>query len=156
MVWNRRMPMAHEVKLERACRLCRRNRRGAAAVEFAIVGSVFVIIVFGMIEIGRVLMVQQILTNASREGARIAILDSPTPTATQVSSTVTTYLQNMGISGATVTINPTEPTTAAYGAPVTVTVQVPFSNVSWLPSFMFVRANAKVKASAVMRRETVQ
>ena len=109
-----------------------------------------------MIEIGRVLMVQQILTNASREGARIAILDSPTPTATQVSSTVTTYLQNMGISGATVTINPTEPTTAAYGAPVTVTVQVPFSNVSWLPSFMFVRANAKVKASAVMRRETVQ
>jgi Flp pilus assembly protein TadG len=109
-----------------------------------------------MIEIGRVMMVQQILTNASREGVRVAILDSPTPTATQVSNTVTTYLQSTGITGATVTINPTEPTTAAYGAQVTVTVQVPFSNVSWLPSFMFVRSNAKIKASAVMRRETVQ
>jgi Flp pilus assembly protein TadG len=156
MISNSRMPIAHEVKLERACRLCRRNRRGAVAVEFAIVASVFFLIVFGMIEIGRVLMVQQILTNASREGVRIAILDSPTPTATQVNTTVTTYLQNMGISGSTVTINPTEPTSAAYGSPVTVTVQVPFSNVSWLPSFMFVRANAKIKASAVMRRETVQ
>jgi Flp pilus assembly protein TadG len=156
MVWNLRMQMTHEVKLERACRLCRRNRRGAAAVEFALVGSVFVIIVFGMIEIGRVLMVQQILTNAAREGVRVAILDAPSSTATQVNTTVTTYLQNAGITGATITINPTNPTAATYGTAITVTVQVPFSSVSWLPSFMFVRANAKVAASAVMRRETVQ
>ena len=112
--------------------------------------------VFGMIEFGRAIMVQQVLTNAAREGARVGVLDSPTPTAGQVSTTVTTYLQNAGISGATVTTNPTEPTTAAYGAPVTVTVQIPFNKVSWLPSPMFLTATTQLKASAVMRRETVQ
>jgi Flp pilus assembly protein TadG len=109
-----------------------------------------------MIEFGRAIMVQQILTNASREGARVAVLDSTTPTASVVSSKVTTYLQNSGISGATVTITPTEPTTAAYGAAVTVSVQIPFSSVSWLPSPWFLKGATSLKASTVMRRETVQ
>jgi hypothetical protein len=143
-------------KLEKACRPCRRNRQGAAAVEFAIVAPLFFLMVFGMIEFGRAVMVQQVLTNASREGARVAVLDSQTPTASQVVSTVTTYLQNTGISGATVTINPAEPTTAGYGAPVTVTVEIPFGNVSWLPSPWFLGTNIHLKASTVMRRETVQ
>ena len=75
--------------------------------------------VFGMIEFGRAMMVKQILTNASRDGARMAILDSTTPTASLVQTTVTNYLTNAGIRGTTasnVTINPTEPTSAAYGA----------------------------------------
>lgn len=153
---SRRLRPAGEVKLERCCRTCRRKRRGAAAVEFALVAPVFFLLVFGMIEFGRAIMVQQVLTNAAREGARVGVLDSPTPTAGQVSSTVTTYLQNAGISGATVTMNPTEPTTAGYGQPVTVTVQVPFSSVTWLPSPMFLGSNTHLTASAVMRRETVQ
>ena len=156
MPWNRQLPLTRQVKLERACRPCRRNRRGAALVEFAVVVPVFFLMVFGMIEFGRAIMVQQVLTNAAREGARVAVLDSPTPTASQVGTTVTSYLQKAGISGATVTINPTEPTTAGYGAPVTVTVQIPFSSVSWLPSPMFIAANTQLRAVTVMRRETVQ
>jgi Flp pilus assembly protein TadG len=112
--------------------------------------------IFGMIEFGRAIMVQQILTNASREGARVAVLDSLTPTAGQVSTTVTTYLQNAGITGATVTITPTEPTSAGYGEPVTVRVQIPFSRVSWLPTPWFLKSTAQLKASTVMRRETVK
>jgi Flp pilus assembly protein TadG len=109
-----------------------------------------------MIEFGRAIMVQQVLTNAAREGARVGVLDSPTPTAGQVSTTVTNYLRSAGITGATVSTNPTEPTSAGYGAPVTVTVQIPFSSVSWLPSPLFLRGTTQLKASAVMRRETVQ
>ena len=73
-------------------------------------------------------------------------------------STVTTYLQNGGVptAAATVTINPNEPTTAGYGQPVTVTVQIPFSSVSWLPKPMFLGTSTKLTASTVMRRETVQ
>ncbi len=112
--------------------------------------------VFGMIEFGRMVMVQQILTNAAREGARVAVLDSQTPTASLVRDTVNNYLQNAGISGATTTINPAEPTTATYGQPVTVTVRIPFGSVSWLPSPMFISANTNLTASTVMRRETVQ
>jgi Flp pilus assembly protein TadG len=143
-------------KLERPCRTCRRNRRGAALVEFAIVAPVFFLILFGIIEFGRAIMVQEILTNASREGARLAVLDSPNPTATQVTNTVNTYLANAGITGATVTINPSEPTSAGYGQPVTVTVKIPFSSVSWLPSPVFLGKTSQLTATTVMRRETVQ
>jgi Flp pilus assembly protein TadG len=141
-------------KLEKFCRLCRRNRRGAAVVEFAIVAPVFFLLVFGMIEYGRLVMVQQILTNASREGARQAVLDGAT--STEVKSAVTTYLQNTSITGSTVTLNPTEPSTAGYGEPVTVTVTIPFSKVSWLPQPMFLSGSYTLTASTVMRRESVQ
>ncbi|MGB6041722.1 MAG: TadE family protein, partial [Pirellulales bacterium] len=55
--------------------MCRKKRRGVAAVEFALVAPLFVLMVMGMIEVGRAIMVQQVLTNASREGARRAVLD---------------------------------------------------------------------------------
>jgi Flp pilus assembly protein TadG len=150
-----------EVKLEKACRPCRRNRQGAAAVEFALVAPVFFLMIFGMIEFGRAIMVQQVLTNAAREGARVGVLDSQTPTHDQVVSTVNTYLQNAGISGATVTIDAgtahsSEPTSAGYGEPVKVMVQIPFSSVTWLPTPIFLHTTTKLNASTTMRRETVQ
>ena len=122
--------------------------------------------IFGMIEFGRAIMVKQILTNASREGARQAVLDSQTPTASTVKSNVATYLTNAVIPGSTssdVTIDAidvngahtTEPTLGAYGTPVTVTVQVPYSRVSWLPTPKFF-GSITLKAITVMRRETVQ
>jgi Flp pilus assembly protein TadG len=134
--------------------LCRINRRGAAAVEFALVAPVFFLMVFGMIEFGRMIMVQQVITNASREGARIAVLDGTT--GAEVISAVNSYLQGARLSGANVSVNPVEPSTAGYGAPVTVTVTIPFGQVSWLPSPMFIGGGTVLTASSVMRRETVQ
>ena len=107
--------------------------------------------IFGMIEFGRMIMVQQVVTNGSREGARLAVLDGTT--ANDVTNAVTTYLSGASISGATVTVNPSDPSSAGYGAPVTVTVSVPFNQVSWLPSPMFL-GGTTMSASTVMRRET--
>jgi len=140
-------------KLERPCRLYRRKRRATAAVEFAIVAPVFLLLVFGMIEYGRMVMVQQIITNASREGARTAVLDGATTSSVQ--SAVNTYLTAGSISGATVTVSPNPPSTAQYGDPVTVTVSVPFSQVSWLPSPMYL-GGTTLSSATVMRRETTQ
>jgi Flp pilus assembly protein TadG len=126
-------------------------------VEFAIVAPVFFLLVFGMIEFGRMVMVQQVITNASREGARIAVLDTNTP-ATQtaeVTTAVQNYLHGGSITGATVTVNPNPPSTAVYGAPVTVSVSIPFRQVSWLPSPIFL-GGSTLSATTVMRRETVQ
>lgn len=50
----------------------RKNQRGVYAVEFAIVGSVFFIILFAVLEVGRLFFVWNILTEASRRGARLA------------------------------------------------------------------------------------
>src|SRR6186713_1829831 len=87
---------AQMINFEKSGKHLRNKRRGAAAVEFAIVLPVFVILVFGMIEYGRMVMVQQVITNASREGARSAVLDGATTTSVQ--SAVTTYLTNAQIS----------------------------------------------------------
>jgi Flp pilus assembly protein TadG len=147
-------PASGGFKLEKVCRLCRNKRRGAAAVEFAIVAPVFFLLVFGMIEFGRMIMVQQIITNASREGARIAVLDGATTSG--VTSQVSNYLDGAGVSGATVSVDPDPPTDAGWGEPVTVDVTIPFSSVSWLPAPMFVGSDMQLSASTSMRRETVQ
>lgn len=140
-------------KLENLKQSCRKNRRGAAVVEFALVAPIFFLLIFGMIEYGRLIMVQQILTNASREGARQAVLDGSTSSGVQ--STVNTYLQNASVNGATVTVTPADLSTAAFGAPVTVEVKVTFNSVSWLPAPMFL-SGRQMTAKSVMRRESVQ
>lgn len=147
--------------LEKDCRLCRKDRRGTAAVEFAIVAPVFFLLIFGMIEFGRMVMVQQIITNASREGARVAVLDGAVRVGTEdspgVIDSVERYLEGAQIdpASATITIDPFDPSSAGYGEPVTVTVAIPFDQVSWLPSPFFL-SETDLIATAVMRRETVQ
>ncbi len=63
-----------------------------AAVEFAIVLPVLVSLLFGSIEFSLLLYNQQIITNASREGARFGILmDTPRKSAAQIRATVENY-----------------------------------------------------------------
>ena len=52
-----------------------RRRRGAVAVEFAIMAPVLLCIVLGLIELSRVYEVQNVLEIAAREGARFAAMD---------------------------------------------------------------------------------
>ncbi|MFW6170603.1 MAG: TadE/TadG family type IV pilus assembly protein, partial [Planctomycetota bacterium] len=140
-------------KLEKLCRSHRNKRRGAAAVEFAVVAPVFLLFALGMIEYGRMVMVQQVITNASREGARIAVLEGST--STDVEGAVNAYLSSGSISGASITVTPTNLDEMAFGDPVTVTVDVPFDQVSWLPSPMYLSGKT-LSATTVMRRESVQ
>ena len=53
------------------------DQKGAAAVEFAIILPLLMLLVFGIIDTGLLLYNQQIITNASREGARAGIARSP-------------------------------------------------------------------------------
>lgn len=52
----------------------RREQRGLATVEFAIVGAVFFIVLFGVIEFGRALFVANALSESTRRGARVAAI----------------------------------------------------------------------------------
>ena len=141
------------MKLHKLCWMFRKQRRGVAVVEFAIVAPVFIMLIFGMVEFGRLVMVQQVLTNASREGARRAVLDGAT--TAEVEATVETYLQSGAVSGADVTVTPDPPANAGSGEPVTVSVSIPFSQVSWIASPMFL-GGTQMQAATVMRRESVE
>jgi Flp pilus assembly protein TadG len=128
----------------------RTSRRGAAAAEFAIVAPLLFLLILGIVEFGRLMMVQQTLINAVREGARKATL--PGTTTSQVQSTVDTYLKNGGVNGADPASVSPDPSTAAAGDAMTVKVTVPFRSVSWLPNGMFL-GDATLSASVVMRKE---
>lgn len=51
-----------------------RDRRGQALVEMALVLPILIILFMGVIEFGRIFHSYLIITNASREGARVAIV----------------------------------------------------------------------------------
>lgn len=55
----------------------RGDRRGAAALEFALVLPMFLVMVFGVFEFGLLWNASQVITDAAREGARRAIVANP-------------------------------------------------------------------------------
>jgi len=56
----------------------RRGERGTTMAEFAIISAVFFMIIFGIIEFGRLLYTHNALTDAARRGARYAVLHHET------------------------------------------------------------------------------
>lgn len=60
---------------------CTDNERGATLVEFAICATVFITVMFAVLEFGRALWVHNALTDAARRGARYATLNTAASTA---------------------------------------------------------------------------
>ncbi len=52
----------------------RRDTRGAVMVEFAVATLVFLLIIAGILDLGHAFYMRQVVTNASREGARYGIV----------------------------------------------------------------------------------
>lgn len=129
----------------------RENRRGASAVEFALVAPIFFLVAMGIFEFGRAMMVQQMLINASREGARTATFQ--TSTSDSAVDAAIDHLSRAGLTIARerVTVSP-DPTTAAHGDPVTVTLAVPYSEVGWIPGFFM--GGRTLTAATTMSYET--
>jgi len=57
-----------------------RPGRGQALVEFALIIPIFLVIMVGIFDLGRAVFAYNTLTNAAREGARIAIVNQYKPT----------------------------------------------------------------------------
>ena len=144
-------PVRDHFKLEKFRRTCRSYRSGVAVVEFAIVAPVFVLFVMGMIEVARGLMVQEVITNAAREGARAAVVD--TSTSSTVTSAVQSYLTAANISTSAATITVTIPAVRFNGIAI-VTVSVPYSKVTWVPVPRYL-GSITLTATSTMRCEAV-
>jgi Flp pilus assembly protein TadG len=142
-----KLPIRSRGRLQRGQRFA--NRCGAAAVEFAIVAPVFFLLVIGMIEIGRALMVQQVLINASRVGARQAVTAGATTSAVQ--NAVKDYATSVAVPSVSVSVTP-DPAAAKSGDTMTVTTSVNYNSVSWLASPWFLGGKT-LTASSKMRKE---
>ena len=111
----------------------KRFRRGAAAVEFAVVAPLFFLLLAGSIEFGQAFRIEHSLSNATRRGARSAIVDGAT--TSQVQQKVKTHcVQTLGVNEADVTVgmtvngsDATDVSQAEEGDEISVTVSIPFS-----------------------------
>jgi Flp pilus assembly protein TadG len=134
----------------------RSRRRAASAVEFAVVIPVFFLFVFGLIELGRGLMAQHLVTNAARQACRVGVIEGKT--YGDVQGAAITYLAAQGISGEGVTIQVNDVTdTSANFAPnagdeITVLVSVPTSSVSWVPGANYLLGGT-ITGKYTLRRE---
>lgn len=128
------------------------SRKGAVVVEAALTLPLLVIIMLCIVEYSRAIMVQQLLDNACREGARLAVQNNAT--ATGVTNAVTAYLQKMNISGATVSVTPNPLSSSTNGQGITVAVSFNLSNASWCaPVYAY---GIVLKSSCIMRRDGTQ
>ncbi len=137
----------------------RRGERGAALVEAAITVPAILLISVGIFEFGRAYQTWQVLTNASREGARVAVLEGPTDG--DVRSRVNSYLTNGGLTSladSNIVVNRTVPLTGSTTASQ-VTVNYPFEFMVLNPVVRLVTPTSKtgqpitMSAATLMRNE---
>jgi Flp pilus assembly protein TadG len=107
----------------------RSTDKGQALLETAFILPVILLVSVAIFEFGRAYQTFEVVTNAAREGARVAVL--PFTTATDVQTRVVAYLQAgqlPGYASATITVTPTTVVIGATtAAATTVTVAYPFS-----------------------------
>ena len=148
--------------MNRIVRQKRHSRRGIAMVEMALVMPVFFLVVLGIIEFGRAMMVSNMVTSAAREGARMAVVDGSTNT--DVTNAINTFLhQSTGVStsniSTTITVVPAtgnaDPSNQVANSHtrdlITVKVQIPFNSVALLKGNYL--AGKKLVGQSAMRHE---
>ncbi|MFH0905665.1 MAG: TadE/TadG family type IV pilus assembly protein [bacterium] len=133
-------------------------QKGSSAVEFALVLPLLMIISFGIIEFGAYLYNQQVLTNASREGARAGIVASgPRVSDTAIGVIVNNYakghLVTFGTANDPVTNVTGYSATAAFSDPLTVQVTYNYSFLVIPNLIASITRLTPMKAVAVMRYE---
>lgn len=133
-----------------------RNERGAALLETAITLPLVLLISVAIFEFGRAYQVQQVLTNAAREGARVAVLEQYTDD--QVKVVVRSYLTSGGLTAVDPVLNRT--VTVAPGTASRVTINYPFNFMVLNPVARLVAPTStlgsgvlNMQASALMRNE---
>ena len=149
----------------------RKFQRGTSIVEFALVAPLFFLLLFGIIEWSVILFDKAVITNASREGAREAILYRPGARAygsSQLTTTekgyidaaVTAYATNSllslgGASSITTAVTYTNVGGNAgfdQGDTVEVIVSYPYSFLI-LPGFVAGMTDFTLAATTIMRAE---
>jgi Flp pilus assembly protein TadG len=133
--------------------LRRRDRHGAATVEFAVVASLFFMFVLAVVEFGWSMFAYTLVSNAAREGAHAGALDGAQ--VSDVTTAVNKYLNGAGLPSVTPTVSPSPPSSAPAGQNVTVTVSIPYTQVSLLPAPSWL-TGLTLTATSAMRRETSQ
>ena len=99
--------------------------RGSVAVEFALLLPVLLLILFGIIDFGRAISYQITLTQAAREGARVASLGGSTSAVT--TRTESAAAPTLTLTSANITVTPATSPACGPGAGGDAVVKVTYT-----------------------------
>ncbi|MFZ5646640.1 MAG: TadE/TadG family type IV pilus assembly protein [Bacillota bacterium] len=129
-------------------RLFIKDQRGQALVELALVLPVLLVLFMGTVEFGRIFHSYLVITNASREGARVAVLGG---TDTAISNRVGQVTGSLDSARLQTTVTPV-PADRKSGALATVEVRYQVNLV--FPLFdVFIPDPLPIRSSTTMRVE---
>lgn len=130
------------------------SEHGAVIVEFALVLPLLAALLFGIVEFGLLFYNKQVLTNASREGARAGIAYEP---KNEISRIVVDYCANRLIRFDTAEVpvaNVTpDPPPNSYGQDLTVAVS--YNYVFLVPGLFGLGPNLQLTAETTMKMEGI-
>jgi Flp pilus assembly protein TadG len=129
----------------------RRNDAGAELIELAIVLPILVLLLVGIVDFAFLFQRWEVVTNASREGARLASMASDDYTITDVQNRVQSYLSSGGLR-ATPTTAVDFATTDTVGAGPT-TINTVTVTVTYPSNFIFLPGSINITSSSEMRSE---
>ena len=134
------------------------RRRGAAAVEFALIAPLFLLLLAGIIEFGQAFRIQHAVSNASRRGARLAAMEGATSSQVEQQikehgartlqvdpSAVAVGIAVNGQAGASLA-------DAETGAEISVTVSIPYSEAG-VGFFAHMLTNTTLSSTCTLERE---
>ena len=125
-------------------------RRGAAAVEFALVVSLLFMLLIGLIDYGWIFLKVQQITQAARAGVRAAVVaDSTTAT---VESTINAWMAQAGIATFTYILTPANVSEVSAGSPIKVEITVPTNQLALIRTSL-IPVPDKLHAAASMAKE---
>ena len=145
-------------------------RRGSTLVQTAIVLPMVLLLLFGILEYSRYVMLLQVMNNAAREGCRYAVMHTDAVVINGVTygnntSDVTTLVSNclagQALSGQTVSVYGSDALGVSNGTAWQnttsgnwITVRITGNFVSILPSFLHLASAVPITAESVMRSES--
>ena len=138
-----------------------RSEKGAALLEAAITVPIILLISVGIFEFGRAYQTWQVLTNASREGARMAVITGSTDAA--VTARVRSYMQAGSLSNYATAAVTVQRNVALTGADTASQIQIdyPFQFMVLNPVVRLIAptdtttgAPITMRSSALMRNES--
>jgi len=125
------------------------QQRGVAVTELAVCLPMLVLIVLATIETCTLIFVQQSLSIAAYEGARVSLV--PDVTDANVVFQCETILQGRDVQDFTTSVTPTDIPNAAVGTWIRVETSAPFSSNSLVGGWLF--NGRTLSASVEMRKE---
>lgn len=138
--------------------LSRPGRRGVAAVEFAVVAPLFLLLLAGIIEFGQAFRIEHAISNACRRGARSAVVDGATSTAI-INDLKAQCADNLGVNEADVTVvvevngdSSVDLSQSVEEDEISVTVSIPFSKAG-IGFFAHTFSNSVLSSTCTLEHE---